>query len=65
MKLGSLQSIPLASAYLCPDCNLIGNCSRQCPACASAVLIGLACVLDRETGKVSKISYLPRPALAA
>ncbi len=44
----SMQHIPLASAYLCQDCNSVGNCSSQCPACASAALLNLAGVLDRE-----------------
>ena len=44
--------IPLASAYLCADCSAIGNSSRQCPACASGVLLSLARVLDRpEAGE--------------
>jgi hypothetical protein len=44
-----LQHIPLKSAYLCQDCNSIGNCAEQCPACASAVLLNLSGVLDRDT----------------
>jgi hypothetical protein len=40
--------IPLTAAYLCQDCNCVSNCSRQCPACASQVLMGLAGVLNRE-----------------
>lgn len=40
--------IPLASAYLCQDCNCVSNCSRRCPACASEVLLGLAGILNRE-----------------
>jgi len=44
----TMQHIPLLSAYLCQDCNSVGNCSRQCPACASGVLMCLASVLDRE-----------------
>ena len=43
-----MQHIPLKSAYLCQDCNSIGNCAEQCPACASAVLMNLSCVLDRD-----------------
>jgi hypothetical protein len=43
-----MQHIPLKSAYLCQDCNCVGNCAEQCPACASAVLLNLAAVLDRE-----------------
>src|ERR1039458_9004563 len=42
MKFTNMQHIPLASAYLCPDCNCIGNCASQCPACASPVLMALA-----------------------
>ena len=48
MKLISMQHIPLASAYLCPNCSCIGNCSERCPACASSALMSLAGVLDRN-----------------
>ena len=48
MSLQTLQHVPLKSAYLCPDCNAIGNSSTQCPACASEVLLSLALVLNRE-----------------
>jgi len=48
MNFTQMQHIPLASAYLCPDCNCIGNCASQCPACASPVLMALANVLDRK-----------------
>lgn len=43
-----MQHIPLPSAYLCQDCNSVGNCASQCPACASGVLMCLASVLNRE-----------------
>ena len=46
-----LQHIPLKSAYLCQDCNCVGNCSMQCPACASEVLLGLSAVLNREVAE--------------
>jgi ferredoxin len=42
-----MQHIPLQTAYLCQDCNSIGNCATQCPACASTVLMSLSSVLDR------------------
>ena len=42
VKFVSLQHIPLASAYLCPNCSSIGNSSKQCPACASPFLLSLA-----------------------
>lgn len=47
--------IPLASAYLCQDCNSVGNCAMQCPACASTVLLNLAAVLDREVEAVVEV----------
>jgi hypothetical protein len=47
-RMSFLQHMPLSAAYLCQDCNCIGNCSEQCPACASAALIGLAGVLNRK-----------------
>jgi hypothetical protein len=40
--------MPLAAAYLCQDCDSVGNSSTHCLACASEVLLGLAAVLDRE-----------------
>lgn len=43
-----LQHMPLISAYLCQDCNSVGNSSSQCPACASRALLALSTVLDRE-----------------
>ena len=42
----------LTSAYLCPDCNSVGNSSKQCPACASTVLLNLSTVLDRKVERV-------------
>lgn len=43
-----LQHIPLKSAYLCQDCDCIGNSAVQCPACASTALLGLSSVLNRQ-----------------
>lgn len=57
MKVTNMQHFPLASSYLCPDCNCIGNCSEQCPACASPVLLALANVLDREADRDSAVTY--------
>ncbi|WP_058185651.1 hypothetical protein [Terracidiphilus gabretensis] len=42
----------LTSAYLCPDCNSVGNSAMQCPACASTVLLNLSTVLDRKVETV-------------
>jgi len=48
MTYPAMEHFPLTSAYLCQDCNCVGNCAKQCPACASAVLMSLAGILDRE-----------------
>ena len=48
MKFVSMQHMPLTSAYLCQDCNCVGNNAMQCPACASTALMGLAAILNRE-----------------
>jgi hypothetical protein len=45
-----MQHIPLGFAYLCQDCNSVGNSAKKCPACASEVLMCLAGVLDRQVG---------------
>jgi len=62
MKLNSMQHIPLASAYLCPNCGSVGNCAERCPACASAALVNLSCILDREPEEATQPGfpyYLP------
>jgi ferredoxin len=65
MSYAAMEHIPLSSAYLCQDCNSVGNCSRQCPACASSVLIALATVLDREEEDSRVLAFDYREALAA
>jgi hypothetical protein len=65
MKLITSLHIPLTSAYLCPNCSCIGNCSKQCPACASPFLLSLANVLDRVPEEDVQISYERMPFLAA
>jgi hypothetical protein len=65
VKLIKLQHIPLASAYLCPNCSSIGNSSKQCPACASQFLLSLANVLDRVPEEGPQNSFERMPALAA
>ena len=57
--------MPLSNAYLCQDCNCVGNSAEQCPACASAALMGLAKVLDRKTEESVEIAFRRIPALAA
>lgn len=63
----AMEHIPLTSAYLCQDCDCVGNCATSCPACASKSLLSLASVLNREGMMVQmpqpRFSY--SPALAA
>jgi hypothetical protein len=63
MKVDTMEHIPLSSAYLCQDCNCVGNCATQCPACASVVLLGLAGILNRRIEVKSELDYLPMPAI--
>jgi hypothetical protein len=66
MPLASMQHIPLASAYLCQDCSCVGNSAKQCPACASGVLMALARVLDRDEVEEAQMPVLAfRSAMAA
>jgi hypothetical protein len=65
MKFLSMQHMPLTRAYLCQDCNCIGNCAVQCPACASEALIGLAGVLNREAANETQFGFTRMANLAA
>jgi hypothetical protein len=65
MKFPSMQHMPLMGAYLCQDCNCIGNCAEQCPACASEALIGLASVLNREADAATQQGFTQMASLAA
>ncbi len=48
MTLDARQHFPLSNAYLCQDCNSIGNNPMHCHACASDVLMSLAGVLNPQ-----------------
>jgi hypothetical protein len=58
------QFIPLARAYLCQDCDSIGNNAMRCPSCASEVLMGLASVFDRkeEVREANLLQFATRAA---
>ena len=43
-----LMHIQISSAYICCDCEAVGNCATQCPACASEALLCLGAVLNRR-----------------
>ena len=59
MTIDLQQSMPLTAAYLCQDCDSVGNSSMRCPACASEVLLGLAGVLDRKAEVESTLFLIP------
>ncbi len=65
MTFVSMQTMPLTRAYLCQDCNSIGNCPVHCPACGSQALMGLANVLNREPQEEIPHSLERMPALVA
>jgi hypothetical protein len=52
------QHFPLTSAYLCQDCDSIGNNAMHCPACASDVLMALEGVLNGPHSKISR-NHIP------
>ena len=51
-----MEYFPLKSAYLCQDCENVGNCATQCPACASAALLSLSSVVNREVEDNAQIA---------
>lgn len=46
-----MNVIPLASAFLCCDCDAVGDSSTVCPACAGSHLLALSRVLGRESSR--------------
>ena len=64
MRILSMQHMPLAHAYLCQDCNCVGNCAEQCPACASGSLMALAAVLNRPSSEQHMRLEYPSVAMA-
>ena len=56
---------PLSESFLCQDCNTVGNCSTQCPACASSALMSLNNVLGdvEATGEAVLSEYAVEKAL--
>ena len=64
MTVDLMKHIPLSYAYLCQDCDAVGNSAMRCPECASGVLLGLAGVLDREV-EVVGATMIEFPLMAA
>ncbi len=51
-----MEYFPLESAYLCQDCENVGNCATQCPACASSALLSLSSVVNRESESSNELA---------
>ena len=64
MDSAMMSHFPLNSAYLCQDCDTVGNSAAQCPACASRALMGLAVVFGRKEGTVDSNLFLVPPLAA-
>lgn len=58
MTLAPLHAFPLAEAFLCLDCEAVGNCSTGCPACASAHLARLDTWLNRPQNNSVDLSNI-------
>lgn len=53
MNVAELQHFPLKDAYLCQECQTIGNSACWCPNCAasSTYLLSLSKILNRAEEK--------------
>jgi hypothetical protein len=49
--------IPLAGAYLCSDCNVIGVNSRTCARCCSTALLALSRVIPVDHGGAKLVCH--------
>jgi len=47
--IAELLHMPLDEAYLCLDCNAVGNCGTECAACKSSHVFAIQKWLDRKT----------------
>lgn len=44
--------INLAEAYLCTDCEALGNCAKCCPRCQSEALIAISRAIPRHRDSI-------------
>lgn len=56
-----LTFIDLAEAYLCTDCEALGNCAMQCPRCQSTALIAVTRAIPRHRDSIRIICVPPEP----
>lgn len=47
VKVQDLQHFHVSQAYICVDCDHVGNSANQCPSCASESLVSVSAVVNR------------------
>lgn len=55
----------LADAYLCTECEAVGNCARCCPRCQSTALIALSRAIPRHRDSIRLICMPAEPQTQA
>lgn len=45
----------LSDAYLCVNCEWVGDCGQRCAKCGSTALMGLARILNRKYNEGSRL----------
>ena len=61
-----LTFINLGEAYLCTDCEALGNSAMRCPRCQSSALIAITRAIPRHRDSIRIICEpMEEPALAA
>jgi len=57
--------INLADAYLCSDCEAVGNSANRCPRCQSDALIAITRAIKRHRDGIRILCVPPRDEQAA
>lgn len=55
----------LADAYLCTDCEAVGNSASHCPRCQSTALIAITRAIPRHRDSIRLICMPPEPQAQA
>lgn len=53
--------INLGDAYLCTECEAVGNCANRCPRCQSSALIAISRVIPRHRDSIRLICMPQEP----
>ena len=52
--------VNLSEAYLCCDCEAVGNCCAHCPRCQSSALIAITRAIPRHRDSI-RLVCMPEP----